>query len=231
MQNALGVQYNQQFANYLKVGPYPGYPQAEEAIDQPLYHIQTYPAAGASSFTFFGSTNGATGGYATTNLTNANQLPLGNRFLCRAISVFFIPGVLPQQSAGAKVFGATATSYVNDVVSVLEASASLSVTLTNKPYLNIAPLTYFPQGFGVSAESLSTSLQLASAADFLASSGHASNGLPTKGAMHMLGVPLILPALTNFSVNITYTALAPTQSTVAGKIGVALNGLLIRPQQ
>ena len=49
--------------------------------------------------------------------------------------------------------------------------------------------------------------------------------------MHMLGVPLVIPALTNFSVTITYTALAPTQSTVAGRIGVSLNGLLIRPQQ
>ena len=180
MQNALGVQYNQQFANYLKVGPYPGYPQAEEAIDQPLYHIQTYPAAGQLSFTFFGSTTGATGGYAVTNLTNANQLPLGNRFLCRAISVFFIPGVVPQVSAAAKVFGATATSYVNDVTTVLEASASHSIRLTNKPYLNVAPLTYFPQGFGVNAEALNASLQLASAADYMASSGHANNGIPTK---------------------------------------------------
>ena len=231
MKNPLGVQYNQQFENYLKVGPYPGYPVNEEAIDQPLYHIQTYPAAGQLSFTFFNVSNGQGNGYADTNLTNPNQLPLGNRFLTRSISVFFIPGILPAQAAAAKVFGATATSYVNDVQKVLEATASLSVTLTNKPYVNVAPLTYYPQGFGLNAESAAVNLQLSGAADYTSNITHANNGLPTKGAMHMLGVPLVIPALTNFSATITFSALAATPSTVAGRIGIIFNGLLIRPQQ
>ena len=221
MRNALGVTYNQQFSSYLTVGA------NEEAIDQPLYHIQSYPAAGSLNFTFFGATNAS--GYAVTNLTNQNQLPMGNRFLARSISIVFIPGSKIQEVGAAKVFGTTATSYLNDVQAALESPAYFTVTLTNKPYVYAAPLTYYPQGFGLSAESSSAQLQLATAADSIITSGHANNGLPTKGAMHMLGVPLVLPALTNFNAQIVYPSLAALPSGVAGYIGVIFNGLLIRP--
>ena len=218
----LPISYNAQFAKFLQVG------SDEEAIDQPLYHIQSYAAAGSLQFTFFNVTNGASGvnGYSDTNMTTASILSAGNRYLIRSVSVFFTSGVSPQ------VYNSTSmTSYLNDVKAVLEATAYLQFDLNDKPYLRVAPLTYFPAGFGVFAPHASQNPLQASAADKVSYSSHATNGFPAKGAIHQLTVPLVIPELFRFQATLNFASLATLPSSTAGRIGVVLNGLLIRPVQ
>src|SRR3974377_885065 len=77
-----------QMAAFLKVAP------NEEAVDQPLYHIQSYAAAGTTlQYTFFNTAVGsATNGFSDTNMDSSSVLPAGKRFDIYGIAVAFFPG-------------------------------------------------------------------------------------------------------------------------------------------
>jgi hypothetical protein len=206
----------------------------EEAIDQPIYSIQSYPAAGQVQFNFFNTAVGASANtFGDTNLPVANQLNAGQRYLVRSISVFFMAGIAPQKyTAGANPQTQLATeSYINDVQAALEQAAYLEVDLGVKPYIQTGPLTYYPAGFGLYIPSAMVQGFQAVAADAMAISGHAINGMPTKGALHQLSVPLVIPPLYQFTAKIVYPAAKALPSGTAGRIGVVFNGLLIRPVQ
>lgn len=196
----------------------------EEAVDQPLYHYQSYGTAGATSFTFFQTAQGsATNGIADTNMPQAGSLSAGQKFAVMSIGVHFI-GSPPQ------VFNAAVTtSQLNDAKGVLEGIGSLSFNVLNKNYLNIAPLSALPAGEGTYVGGASYQRTQASAADGNGYIAYATNGLPVPSARYQLRVPIPIPAQTTFSVTVNF----PTAITVgtASRLGITLWGVLIRVQQ
>jgi hypothetical protein len=213
-----------QMASFLKVAA------NEEPIDQPLYHIQSYAAAGTTlSYTFFNTAvGGATNGFSDTNMDSASVLSAGKRFAIFGISVAFLPGANPSVTQGttANIIPASA---MNDAKLVLEGIANLQLTILDKPYYQIAPLAYLPAGFGafVSSASISNNQQTAANASFIA--GYANNGVPMVGASRRLRVPIPIPQQVRFSVTVTLAATIAVST--ASRIGVFLDGVLIRAMQ
>lgn len=197
----------------------------EEAISEPRYHYQTYAAAGFTSQSYFGSTVGsATNGLRDTNMEKANAIGNPKRFSVEAVKVDLIQGNFPSQT------GTTMTglmTHLNDLWEVFSAG-HLQFRSIDKTYLNVAPLWQCPPGAGLLG-SPAVSTQLASAADRLVQMGVASCGLPAPQAIRWLKSPIPLQAETPFFVEITYTALVAI--TDAARLGVVLEGLLIRPLQ
>lgn len=213
-----------QMATFLKVAA------NEEPIDQPLYHIQSYAAAGTTlSYTFFNTAvGGATNGFSDTNMDSASVLSAGKRFAIFGIAVAFFPGAATavEQGTTANLIPANAA---NDAKAVLEGIANLQLTILDKPYYQIAPLAYLPSGFGafVSATSVANAQQTAANASIV--SGYANNGVPFCSAARRLRVPIPIPQQVRFSVTITLAATIAVST--ASRIGVFLDGVLIRAMQ
>lgn len=212
-----------QMAAFLKVSA------NEEPLDQPLYHIQSYAAVGATSFTFFNVAVGsATNGFSDTNMDASSVLSAGKRFAIFGIALAFFPG-----AATAVTQGTTANlipaNAANDAKAVLEGIANVQLTILDKPYYQIAPLAYLPSGFGafVSSTAVANAQQTAANASFI--SGYANNGLPFCGAARRLRVPIPIPQQVRFGVTLTFnTAVAVS---TASRIGCFLDGVLIRAMQ
>jgi|SRR5579871_2004848 len=213
-----------QMASFLKVAA------SEEPIDQPLYHIQSYAAAGTTlSYTFFNTSVGsATNGFADTNMDSSSVLSAGKRFAIFGISVAFFPGAATavEQGTTANLVPANAA---NDAKAVLEGIAYLQLSILDKPYYTIAPLAYLPAGFGafVSSTAVANAQQTAANASFI--SGYANNGVPFVAAARRLRVPIPIPQQVRFSVSITLSSTIAVST--ASRIGVFLDGVLIRAMQ
>lgn len=194
----------------------------EEAVDQPLYHIQSYGTGGATSFTFF---NVATGGFSVTNMDSPKVLSKGKRFAIFGISIAYLGG----QAAVQDTSNTTLNSYLNDAVGVLEAAAWLELNILDKNYLRESPLTRVPAGIGVFAAGAAFQRTQASAADGTRQISYGTNGAPVMGVIRKLRVPIPLPEQVQFNVTVTY----PTAKTVvtAGSLGSWLDGVLIRARQ
>jgi len=193
----------------------------EEAVDQPLYHIQPYAAGGATTLTFFGA---VTGGYTVTNMDGQNVLSKGKRFGVFSIGVAFLPGQAPLQVGGVAV-----DSALNDAKSVLEGAAFMQFRVLDKDYLFESPLTRVPSGFGLHIAAGGVQQNLAVAADGLQQMSYANNGLPIFGQSRKLRVPIPLPEQVKFTLTLNWPVAVPI--TTAGQIGVWLDGMLIRAMQ
>lgn len=208
----------QEMKNFLQVSP------NEEAVDQPLYHIQSYGTSGATSFTFFQTARGsATNGLADTNMDNAGNLSAGKRMAVTSIGVCFL-------ASPAMVFNAASTaSALNDAQKVLEGIGSLSFVVLNKDYLDVAPISLLPAGFGINIGGASYQRTQASAADGNGFIAYANNGVPIPQARYQLKVPIPIPQQVSFQVTMAF----PTAITVttASRIGVHLYGIQIRAKQ
>ncbi len=196
----------------------------EEALDQPIYHLQSYGTGGATSFTFFNTAQGsATNGLSDTNMDQAGALSAGKRFAVFSISVALIPSA-PQ------VFNAVSTaSALNDLKSVIEGIGNLSFTVLSKIYYQIAPIAYLPAGFGTYVGGASYQRTQASGADGNGFIAYGNNGMPMPQARVQLRVPIPIPQQVNFSSTISFNSAITI--TTAARIGVYLNGLLIRAKQ
>lgn len=194
----------------------------EEAVDQPLYHVQTYGTAGATSFTFF---NVSSTDLSVTNMDNAKVLSKGKRFAVFSLSMAFIPGAVPVQ------LGATSTlaSALNDAKAALEGAGYLQLSILDKVYLTESPLTRVPAGSGIHAAGAAFDRNLASAADGIAQVSYGTNGVPLITNKRQLRVPIPIPEQVQFGVTVYY----PTAVTIitASKLGCWLDGLLIRARQ
>ena len=194
----------------------------EEAVDQPLYHIQNYGVGGATSFTFF---NTSAGGLTVTNMDAAQVLSKGKRFGVFSLGVAYIPGQSPVQS-GASL---TVNSALADAKAVLEGGAFLQFSVLDKTYLNESPLTRVPAGIGLMSSTGGIQKTLAVAADGLSQMGYATNGMPIFGCNRRLRVPVAIPEQVRFSVTITFPTAVPV--VTAGQLGVWLDGMLLRAVQ
>lgn len=194
----------------------------EEAVDQPLYHLQAYGTGGSTSFTFF---NTSAGGLTVTNMDAAQVLSKGKRFAVFSLGVAYIPGQSPVQSG----MSTTVDSALKDAKAVLEGAAYLQFSVLDKTYLNETPLTRVPAGVGLMASAGGIQATQAAAADGLRQISYATNGLPVFGCNRRLRVPIPIPEQVRFSVTITFPAAVPVQT--AGQLGVWLDGMLLRAIQ
>lgn len=197
----------------------------EEALDQPLYDIKSYAAAGVSgNLNFFADTQ-AGNGYQVTNLDSANILSRGKRFMVFGIGVAWLTGANPVQS---NVTG-TPQFALQDAQAVLEGSAYLSVQILDKVYLVESPLIRVPAGIGLFTGAGGIQETQASGATGVNAISYANNGLPFLGAMRKLRVPLPIPEQVRFTATINFPSAITV--TVASRIGIWLDGMLIRARQ
>ena len=201
----------------------------EEPVDQPLYHIQSYGTAGATSFTCFNTSVGsATNGFSDTNMDSSSVLSAGKRFAIFGIAVAFFPGPNPIVEQGTTANFVTLNG-INDAKGVLEGIGNVQLTILDKPYLTVAPLAYMPAGIGVYIPSAQVANAQQTAANASYVSGYATNGVPMPSAGRRLRIPIPIPQQVRFSVTLNFNT-AITVGT-AGRIGVFLDGVLIRAKQ
>lgn len=205
-----------------------------DVIWNPLYDYQPYPAAGQTELTFFaqqlgqGTTSapGATGAKteADTNMSNASLLPTNNEFYCTGIEVMFIPGVQP--GVGSITLADYADSYVNDVYAVGK-SGVLTFKIQDRDYVQDTPLNLFPE---------TTRLALASGFGVVFDADQATGVVERVAYANFSGegytiTPVYIESNQAFKVRMNWPAAIATPSATIGRIGVRLNGYLIRAAQ
>lgn len=208
-----------QMTEFIKVG------SNEEAVDQPIYHIQSYATAGATSFTFFNTASGsATNALSDTNMDASNVLSAGKRFAVLAVSLAFF-GSNPHINNSSATF----VSPLNDAKGVLEGIGNFNFQVLDKTYLQVAPLSYLPAGFGLYIGGSAQQRTQASGADGTNYVAYANNGFPAPTALRRLRVPIPIPQQVKFQATLTFPSLITVGT--ASRIGCFLDGLLIRARQ
>lgn len=203
-------------------------PNEPESIYQPYYDWLAYPAIGANLLTFFAvpvgggaSVMGVAGPKTIedTNMLIAGSLPAPKRLLVTAISLCFLPGSPPSvtNAAGAAI----AANQVNDQYAVMTRGA-LVFTVGSKVYHQNAPIAQFvPEwrmgGFSAAANTNATSQD--------------NTAYSQWGGYRYEITPIELISTQNFSVSLVFSALVPTPSTVAARIGCQLHGFEYRLSQ
>lgn len=205
-----------------------------DVIWNPLYDFQSYTAAGFTELIFFaqqqgqGTTSaaGATGPKteADTNMTNAGMLPQNNEFYCTGIEVSFVPGVQP--GVGNITLADFADSYVNDIYA-LGKSGVLSFKIQDRDYCQDTPLNMFPD---------TTRLALESSFGFVFDADQATGVVERVAYANWSGepytiTPVYIESNQSFRVKLNWPAALALPSGVTGRIGVRLNGYLIRTAQ
>lgn len=198
-------------------------PGEAEVIRQSLYDFQTYAAAGQTSLTFFQVPVGQSSKtIADTNMEMAGALPRPKYFLIEGIEVHFYPGPNPG-AFGAEPGGAVFN--VNDVYAVSK-SGSLNLFIGSKTYLEEAPLGRFPPSnkldIGAAVADQSTiAASLHTKIDYASFGGRPYNLMP----------PVLLEPNQNFKVTLSWPSVVALPTTVAGRIGIVLNGIMYRLSQ
>lgn len=201
--------------------------QEFEVTRQTLYDFQTYANAGQTSLTFFQVPIGQSGKtIADTNLELAGQLPAPKHFVVESIELHFFPGVSPVEVDTAL----TDVEFANDVYAV-QKSGSLDFFIGSKSYLQEAPIGRFPPktrletnfGFGLQTKQ-------ATAAD--AVNQVSGNYAAMAGRPYFLApYNIALMPTQNFNVKLTWPTAVALPSGVDGRIGIVLDGALVRLSQ
>jgi len=199
-------------------------PGVTETIWKPLYDIQTYPAAGSLSLSFFQRAVGTSGiTKAATNMLQAGQIPRGQEFLITGIEVQLLSNEADITTNSASDATAVDPVQAEEYYKVLT-NGFLDLQIGSKSYLDVAPLVKCCPRQYVDFEASITNTD--STASTLTS---ASSGLAQVRGMSFDIVPLLLVANQNFSVTIGFDALETV--TTACRLGVTLNGFLRRNAQ
>lgn len=198
-----------------------------EAINQPLYSYQAYPAAGSAQLSFFQTPTGQSNTtIQDTNMQLAGQIPAPQMFLVSGIGVDYLPGAATTTLP--VFFGAQgANGWANDFYTIFR-QGELELIVGNKSYLQMAPLLSMP---------MRSHLQ----GSFAAADGGANavtvqqlrfNTAWSQGEVFK-PIPLLLEAGQNFRVNINFPggAIATVSGDAAARIGVTLYGTMYRPVQ
>ena len=184
------------------------------AFTQPLYDFQAYAAGGQTSLVFFQLPIGqASKTYADTNMTNPGALPNPVRQIVQSIQIMFFPG------SAVNATGAIGTNGLNwqDVWTVWK-SGWLEFLVGSSTLLYDAPLGKFPcsqrlAGAAALADATTAGAGLHSQIDYATFAG------PVKQI-----TPVLLEPTQNFSVTLRWPTAVALPSTVAGRIGVILEG-------
>lgn len=213
-QNALNGSLTQLMQQYNIFGA------GAEQLTQPLYDYQAYPTTGLSNLSFFQVPIGQNAKtLSDTNLQLAGQLPQGQIFFVTSFEVDFQPGAVIGTSGDAET---AVTSNANDVQKVLQ-SGNFSFSIGTKNYLQIAPLMQLPPSFGIDVFSA-----LSDATTAAVTQKTIVDYARGKGDVFEI-IPFAIPSNTNFTCAINWPALITV--TNAAKIGVIMNGILVRNRQ
>lgn len=218
-------------------------PGQSEVIRQRLYDYQLYPTAGVTQLTFFqnpigagittalGGTVGSAKTIWDTNQELAGTLPSGKAFMVESIEVLFLAGSVSTANTytpiGQSVFNATAAATVmgalNDTNTFYQ-SGCLEFNILSKNYLRETPLLAFPPKahFDLSAAVSSNS---ATTAEVAAQLNKAS------GRPYYLEPSISLQPAVNFEVVLKWPAAVATPSGFNARVGVILDGYLLRASQ
>lgn len=193
-----------------------------EAISQPFYSYQAYPAAGANTLVFFQTTQSAGATLEDTNMQLAGQLPSPQKFLLQGIGIDYLPGSSPVTGPRA----AAATSQLNDFWAIMR-RGHLNITIGSKPYLDMSPLMSLPVRSHINGALAVTDASTAAAAQQTLGTIGFSDGDVFKP------VPLLLEAGQNFIATITFPggAVPIPSADNAARIGVVFYGTLYRSPQ
>lgn len=193
-----------------------------EAISQPLYSYQAYPAAGtANPLTFFQNPPSGTLTPEDTNMQLAGQLPAPQKFLIQGIGVDFLSG-----NAVSRFGAQSANGYLNDFYTVMKRGL-LTLTIGSKPYLQMSTMLCMPVRSHINGVA-AVSDQTTPAAAF---QSYTSVGFSDGDVFKP--IPLLLEASQNFSVTISYPGggVAIPSADTAARMGVWLYGTLYRSAQ
>jgi hypothetical protein len=188
-----------------------------------FYDYQTYAAAGQAQLNFFQSAPGANGRtLEDTNFPGSGSLPAGMGFVLQELMFNFLPGaaVLPGS------FGAAAAPrFVNDVVRVGQ-SGAVELIYSSKTFVQNAPLSRFPMdvsadGFGAAADATTAGANLQTLLNYAQ-----WRGRPQRIA------DMLLEPQVNLLIRVSWpNGVVATPSTVAGKLGCIMKGVLGRVAQ
>lgn len=188
-----------------------------EVVSRVLYDYQTYAQAGQTSLTFFQNPVGQSSKtLADTNLTLPGQISANQQFLCNCIEVDFMPGNVASRT------GAVVADNFNDQKKVGE-SGYLQFYIGTKEYYTGAPLKHFPTntatvGTGALSDTTTAAASRVTVID-----------MPFNAGKLCKIKPVMIPPNETFNVTLIWpTAVAVS---VAGRIGVRLNGNLYRRSQ
>lgn len=218
-------------------------PAQSEVIRQRLYDYQLYATAGVGQLTFFqspigqgitsalGAVVGSPKTIADTNMQLAGQLPSGMAYKVESLEVLFSPGSVATANtytpAAISNFIAAAAvtqmAALNDVNTIMH-SGVLEFNILQKNYLRETPLKAFPlkADLDVSAAAASNS---ATTSEVTASYAKAA------GRPYYLDLPITIKPAINFEVAIKWPGVVATGSGFNGRMGVILDGLLMRASQ
>jgi hypothetical protein len=218
-------------------------PGQSEIIRQRLYDYQLYATAGYTQLAFFqqpvgqgitsaiGATVGSTKSLWDTNMELGGQLPSGKAYLIESIEVLFMPGTVATANtytqAGFNGFAAvaavTVANWVNDVNTFYQ-SGMLELNVLSKNYLRETPLLAFPPKahFDLSAAVATNSATTAEVTQSLAKAA---------GRPYYIEPRVTLQPAVNFDVTLRWPAVVATPSGFNARVGVILDGYMMRASQ
>lgn len=218
-------------------------PSQSEVVRQSLYDYQILPGAGSQQLSFFqspigqgvGSTPGIVAGTSKTqwdtSMQLGGQLPSGVQFLIDSIEVSFYPGSVSTANtytAAAISFFLAAASAVplqvaNDA-NIFYQSGMLELNILQKNYLRETPLGRFPPKSGIET-----------------SGGVSSNSATTSevgfavtrasGRPYYVEPRVLLQPAVNFEVLLKWPAVVAMPSGFNARVGVILDGFVMRASQ
>lgn len=197
-------------------------PDMMEAITQPLYSYQAYPAAGtANPLVFFQSQPIGAITAEDTNMQLAGQLPAPQKFLIQGIGVDYISG-----NAVSKFGAEVGNGNLNDFYAVMRRGL-LTLTIGSKNYLTFTSMLQLPvrahiNGVAAVADATTAAADLQTMIQAGFSEGEVFKPRP-----------LLIEASQNFAVSLSYPggAVAIPSADAAARIGIWLYGTLYRPAQ
>ena len=217
-------------------------PDSSEVIRQRLYDFALYPAAGTPEINFFslpigqgfatapGSVAGSPKTESDTNLQSANMLPSGMQFKIETIEVVFQPG----SSSAANTFVTQQPIFTGVTEGTVEAntvrdsfmfynSGLLELNILQKNYLREPRLLSFPPK---AAARLDVAVATATASADLVAGLYVPEGRP-----YYVEPEITLKPAENFGIKLKWPAALPMPSTFNGRVGVILDGYMMRAAQ
>ena len=204
-----------------------------EFITQSLYDSAAYPAAGASTLTFFQVPQGAGTGFggsaktlSDTNMVLNGQLPSGNMFVISSIEIEFQPTTPTVAAAMPAAFGAQAVAVqINDAY-IFWRSGNGVLRILQKDYSQEAPLMRMPSQADFSLQ--------AAVADVTTAGASLQSRIGFAGAYGPIYTlspnNLLIPETTNFKYTLSWPEGLQAISNPA-RVFVRLGGMMARQAQ
>lgn len=198
-----------------------------EMITQPLFSYQSYPAAGAASFSFFQSAVGQNGITAEdTNMQVPSQLPAPQAYLIQAIGIDYLPGIDATKSLPVILGAAAVTGQANDFWTIMRRGV-FTLTVGSKDYLTQSPLMSMPP-----RSHMGNAFATSDATTAAANLNLRMNTAFSQGPVLQINPILLQPSM-NFRATISFPggAIAIPSTDATARIGVVFYGTLYRPPQ